>query len=302
MSASRSYRDLLVALAVTTLALTTGLAPSAVAGARGPAGSPPPVELRVATYNIRAGSGGDNVFDLDRTAAAIAETGADVVALQEVDVAWGARSLNLDVAQELAGRLDMHVGFAPIYSLEPAAAGEPRREYGVAVLSRYPVLEFINHDLTRLSTQGADPVPEPAPGFAEMVVQAKGSRVHVYSTHLDYRADPTVREMQVADTLEILAADGEGADQVLLGDFNAPPASPELAPLWEQLTDAFRQVGQGPGATYPARTPTARIDYVAVSPGIDVVDAHVPDTTLARQASDHRPVVADLLLPRGEQE
>ncbi len=35
------------------------------------------MELRVATYNIKAGSGGDNVLDADRTAAAIAETGAD---------------------------------------------------------------------------------------------------------------------------------------------------------------------------------------------------------------------------------
>jgi len=35
------------------------------------------VELRVATYNIKAGSGADNVLDPDRTAAAIAETGAD---------------------------------------------------------------------------------------------------------------------------------------------------------------------------------------------------------------------------------
>jgi hypothetical protein len=35
------------------------------------------VELRVATYNIKAGSGGDNVLDADHTAAAIAETGAD---------------------------------------------------------------------------------------------------------------------------------------------------------------------------------------------------------------------------------
>jgi len=110
------------------------------------------VGLRVATDNIKAGSGGDNVFDLGRTAAAIAETDADVVGLQEVDVHWGARSLDPDVAQELADRLDLHVGFAPIYSLDPAAAGEPRRQYGVAVLSRYPVLEFTNHDLTRLST------------------------------------------------------------------------------------------------------------------------------------------------------
>lgn len=129
----------------------------------------------------------------------------------------------------------MQVGFAPIYSLDPVATGELRRQYGVAVLSRFPVLEFTNHDVTRLSTQTADPVPAPTPGFAGMVVQAQGARVHVYLTHLDYRADPALR-----------------------------------------------------------------IDYVAVSPGVQAVAARVPDTTLARQA-DHRPLVAGLLVPRGVQ-
>jgi len=56
-----------------------------------------------------------------------------------------------------------------------------------------------------------------------MVVQAEGARVHVYATHLDYRTDQTLRQMQVADTLKILAADDEGATQVLLGDFDAAP-------------------------------------------------------------------------------
>ena len=46
-------------------------------GGRGPGCPASAVELRVATYNIKAGSGGDNVLDADRTAAAIAETGAD---------------------------------------------------------------------------------------------------------------------------------------------------------------------------------------------------------------------------------
>ncbi|MFD2081642.1 hypothetical protein SAMN05421678_12849 [Actinopolymorpha cephalotaxi] len=50
------------------------------------------VQLRVATYNIHAGLGQDNVFDLDRTAATIRALDADLIGLQEVDVHWGARS------------------------------------------------------------------------------------------------------------------------------------------------------------------------------------------------------------------
>lgn len=83
------------------------------------AGGPPPVPLRIATYNIHAGSGMDNVFDLDRQEAALRALHADVIGLQEVDVHWDARSQNRDLAEELADRLGMHVSFAPIYSLDP---------------------------------------------------------------------------------------------------------------------------------------------------------------------------------------
>lgn len=252
------------------------------------AGHGHPVPLRVATYNIHAGAGMDNVFDLDRQAAELRALDADVIGLQEVDVHWDTRSQWRDVAGELAERLHMRVSFAPIYSLDPTTPGAPRREFGVAVLSRYRIVSAENHEITRLSTQVPDPVPAPAPGFGEVVVRVKGMPVHVYVTHLDYRGDPSVRIAQVADTRRVMAED-EGR-KVLLGDFNAEPGAPELAPLWEELADAE------PGApTYPALNPVKRIDFVAVSKdGVRVRDAAVAETL----ASDHRPVVADLLLLR----
>lgn len=284
------------ATVLATALLTVGIAGPA-ASAAPPRGGPPPVELTVASYNIHAGTGEDGEFDVDRTAAAIAETGADVVALQEVDRHWGDRSEYRSVVGELARKLDMHARFAPIYSFEPPQAGDPRREYGTAVLSRFPVADFTNHELTRLSTQDPDAGPQPMPGFAEVVVRARGALVHVYSTHLDYRGDPSIREAQVAETLDVLD-DDSGAPRVLLGDFNAEPAAPELAPLWTKLADAYGEVGAGDGLTYPAEVPEKRIDYAAVSEEVDVLDAHVPDTDLAATASDHRAVVADVRVPR----
>ncbi|MET9915745.1 endonuclease/exonuclease/phosphatase family protein [Streptomyces sp. NPDC006435] len=264
------------------------------------AGRGPAVPLRVVTYNIHAGADADGVFDPARQAAELRALDADVIGLQEVDSHWGTRSEWRDLAAELAERLDMRVSFAPIYSLDPQDPGAPRREFGVAVLSRYRVVGAENHEITRLSTQDPDPVPAPAPGFGEVVLRVKGLPVHVYVTHLDYRADPAVRAAQVADTRRIMAEDGRrGGDgaagpgavrQILLGDFNAPPTAPELAPLWKELTDA-----DPGGPTYPAAAPAQRIDYVAVSKGsVRVRDAAVAETL----ASDHRPVVADLLLRR----
>jgi endonuclease/exonuclease/phosphatase family metal-dependent hydrolase len=189
----------------------------------------------------------------------------------------------------------MRAFFAPIYSLDPPSAGEPRREYGLAVLTRLPILHTQNHRITRLSTQSGDPTPGPAPGFPEVVVSAAGALVHVYATHLDYRADPAVRAMQVDDMLQIMAADGPAAQQVLVGDFNAPPRAGELAPLWEHLVDAWPVAGSGEGLTFPTTAPTKRIDYITVSPGVTPAGVAVPHTN----ASDHLPVVADLVVRRG---
>jgi endonuclease/exonuclease/phosphatase family metal-dependent hydrolase len=294
------------ALPVTPAASATPTAPAAYiepAGQTGPAG-PPLVEARLATYNIHAGAGGDNRYDLERTAAAIRALDADVVGIQEADVHWGARSQWQDTVAELGRRLGMQVGFAPIYSFDPLMPGHPRREYGVAVLSRWDIVAVENHDITRLSTQVPDPVPEPAPGFLEATIQVRGARTHVYVTHLDYRGDPTVREMQVADTREILAADPAGANQALLGDLNAQAGAPELAPLWEVLQDAWAEAPVrtgGPGLTYPAVNPTERIDFVTTSPNTTIRSAHTQSDPAHTGASDHRAVVACVLLNQGSE-
>ncbi|GAA4857848.1 endonuclease/exonuclease/phosphatase family protein [Saccharopolyspora rosea] len=258
---------------------------AAVAGGVVPAEADAGVPLRVATYNIHAGAGLDDRFDLDRTAGAIRSLDADVVGLQEVDVHWGERSRFTDEARELAARLGVRVFFAPIYDQPGAGPGAPRRRFGVALLSRHPIVDAANHEISRLPTQGPDARPVRMPGFGEVAVQVRGARVHVFCTHLDFRPDPAVRAAQVRDMLAITGR--ARGPVVLLGDFNAEPGARELAPLWESLRD----VDPG-GGTYPADRPTGRIDLVAVSPGLRALDAHVVPTT----ASDHRPVVADLLV------
>jgi len=281
-------------MAALALLAGTALTAPAVAG-EDPAALNVPV--RVATYNIHAGAGADGRYDLARTASAVRDLDADIVGLQEVDVHWGARSQWADTAQELADRLGMRVSFAPIYSLDPPSEGQPRREYGVAVLSRWPIVSTENHPLTRLSTVVPNSTPAPMPGFLEVVIEKQGARLHVYTTHLDYRADPSVRRTQVEETLDILADDA-GESRVLVGDLNAPPAAPELAPLWSILTDTWAAApAAGNGLTYPAIRPTKRIDYVTVSTEVGVLASHVPVTA----ASDHLPVVADLVVRRGHQ-
>ncbi len=242
-----------------------------------------PVHLRAMTYNIHYGDP-----DLARIAEVICSSGADVVGLQEVDVHWSERSAFTDEAADIATRCGMEFRFGPIYTLPPLEDGAEPRRFGVAILSRLPILASRNHDLTRLSTQ-AEGELGPKPGFLQVTVSVQGTPVDVFATHLDYRPDPTVRRTQVAEMLRVL---GEAhGPLVLMGDMNAPPDREELAPLFQRLHDAWPQGGD-PGFTYPSDAPTERIDYLFLGGALQVTSASVLDTS----ASDHRPVVADILL------
>lgn len=122
-----------------------------------------PVALRVMTYNIQYGGG-----DIERTSAVIRAAGPDLVALQEVDVHWGARSEFVDQASRLAERLGMQVRFAPIYRLPGADSASPSREFGVALRSRHQGTSFTNRLLARLR----DSWPVAAgPGFTYPAVE-----------------------------------------------------------------------------------------------------------------------------------
>ncbi len=244
------------------------------------------VPLRVMTFNIHGGQEG-----LTNVAATIREAAPDIVGLQEVDVHWADRSSFVDEADSLARACGMQVRFGPIYELPALSPGAPAREFGVAILSRRPIVRSENHEITRLSTQ-ADLPPQIMPGFLQVTLDVGGSHVDVFDTHLDYRRDPAVRQTQVAEMLGIIGKVGGPA--ILVGDMNASPEAGELAPLFQTLTDAWT-AGSGPGFTYPASAPAERIDYVLFTGGIRVRSARV----VATQASDHRPLVADLEIAPG---
>lgn len=242
------------------------------------------VELRVMTYNIRSGNG-----NLDGTAAAIRQQSPDIVALQEVDVHWAERSGFVDEATALGDKLGMNVRFAPIYSLPGVSSSAPRREFGVALLSRFPIVSFANDSIARLSTQEENPVPSAAPGLLHATLDVHGIPVRVFNTHLDYRKEPAVRERQVGEMLRYIG--DLSTPTLVFGDMNAAPDAPELQPLFARLHDAWTGSPDA-GYTYPAEQPASRIDYVLVSPQFSVRSIRVPVT----DASDHRPVVAELVL------
>ena len=250
------------------------------------------VKAKVMTYNIHAGIGMDGHYNLSRIADEIRASRADIIALQEVDVHWDSRSNYDDMINELAEELNMFYYFAPIYDFDPLLENEPRRQYGVGVLSKFPIIKAKNHSITRLSTQDPNPLPALAPGFLEVLLNVKGAKLSFYVTHLDFRPDPTVRQMQVADMQQIISRSKNA--KLLAGDMNASPNAPELSPLFSRFKDAWSTTNPEPGYTFPADNPINRIDYILTSPQINVKQANV----LSTLASDHLPVLADITIKR----
>ena len=249
--------------------------------------SPNGQPLRVMSYNIQYGHEG-----LDSVADVIRSENPGIVGLQEVDVHWQQRSNFVDQAATLAKNTGMQYRFARIYQFPNDDPSKPPREFGVALLSKYPIVSFTNHVITRLSTQDSTPVPSPLPGLLEASVNVNGTIVRVFDVHLDYRSDPRVRTQQVAEILGYIG--DSNVPTLFTGDLNARPDAPELQPLLKKLHDTW-PYSQGPGLSDPAKEPRNKIDYVLTSGGFRVEKAWVPVVF----ASDHRPVVVDLVMTKG---
>lgn len=200
--------------------------------------------LTVASQNVRANSGGAAA-----SAEALAATGAQVVALTELD---GDSRAAADDA--LADRYphSYQVGTVGVWSTYPISDSEPL-SLGLGW----------NRAL-------------------RVQVDAPEGPVGVYLLHA---ASIRPGEQGSRDTmLTALAAEIDGDDAahvIAVGDFNSAPTDPALGPLraaaeWVRPTDA------GLGLTWPAGLPVVRIDQV-FQRGLSVVSS----TTLPAGASDH---------------
>lgn len=247
-----------------------------------PDGGRPARPLTVMTYNIHHGAGIDGVLDLERIAVLIEKSGADVIGLQEVDRHWDVRSNWEDQPAWFAQRLKMHYAYAANLDLPPVNPGEPRRQYGTAILSKYPIKNFTN-TLLPLYPTGEQR------GLAVASIKVRGVDLRFANTHLTSNNNAERLE-QAHKVVELLGT--SKVPTVLVGDLNATPDAPEIKTLTAVLNDTWTEVGVGPGYTIEADNPTKRIDFQLHSAGLTPRSAAVPVTP----ASDHLPVVATFTL------
>lgn len=227
--------------------------------------------LRLVTWNIHGGVGGDGRLDPERIRAVLAELDADVVALQEVEQHPVGRGKLLDYLGDAAG-------YRPI-AAPTLLRGD--REYGNALLTRLPVSEATRVDLS---------VPGLEPRCALDVVLAAGSRhVRVVATHLGLR--PKERRVQITTLLAHLDATPAVTPLVLMGDLN------EWLTWGRPLRWLRRWFAPAPAPrTFPARAPMFALDRIWARPRAALHDVDCHRTPLARRASDHLPVSARLAL------
>ncbi|MER7761961.1 endonuclease/exonuclease/phosphatase family protein [Streptomyces sp. NPDC097619] len=213
--------------------------------------------LMVATHNVDA----DNP-EQRSTAASVAASGADVLALTEL------KSGAVDVyAKELAKTY-------PYHSVEGT----------VGLWSKFPVRDSSPVDIKLGWTRAMRATVETPQGPVKVYV------AHLPSVRVKLDAGFTANQRDnSADALGHALAAEPLKRVVLLGDLNGTMNDRALSPVTSQMRSTQGAAGDGFGFSWPAQFPMARIDQI-------MVRGLTPEAswTLPRTGSDHLPVAARL--------
>ena len=239
--------------------------------------------LRIMTYNVHSCIGMDGKMAPERIARVIAQYAPDIVALQELDVGR-MRTGGVDQAHLIAQHLGMELHFHAAMHIE-------EEQYGDAVLSRLP-MRLVKSD--QLPGSG---IVQPRGALWTEITTAAG-RLQFLNTHLGLTRNDRRMQIDALTGREWLAHPDCRPPAILAGDLNAVPGSRTCRRLAQRLCDVQRKLeAHRPKPTFFGRRPTLRIDHIFVDPVIEVLHVEVPTGHLARTASDHLPVVADVRLP-----
>jgi endonuclease/exonuclease/phosphatase family metal-dependent hydrolase len=243
------------------------------------------VKLRILTYNVHKCIGGvDRRYDPTRVCETIAHYEPDVVLLQEVD--HRVKRSNHDRQVDLLGDL---LGYRH-RTWFPNVVVRGGGEYGNAILSRFPLTDTRNIDLTvgwrkRRSVLHAR--------YRVRVPETRRVRtVHVFNMHLGLSGGE--RKIQLKRFLDSNPFKGfnERTPLIVAGDFND---------VWGTLGKkllmpaGFRGMGQ-PLRTFPSYAPVRALDSVYVRGDVELHRVQRGRVALAKRASDHLPLIADIEL------
>jgi endonuclease/exonuclease/phosphatase family metal-dependent hydrolase len=230
-------------------------------------GQPPAAgqkRLRIGTWNIRAARSAP----LEEIAAEVQAMAVDVIALQEVDQRTR-RSGFVDEPAAIAASLGFQYVFA-------ASIKWDEGDYGLAVLSRYPLTEVQRHRLD--ATTATEPRI-----VLEVTVCAGGRPLRLFNHHADNWAGS--REAGFAQLRGILQS-YMGGGVLVMGDFNEQPEGEALRYLIDVgLVDLGSELGPRVGNR-------RRIDYVLAD---NLLAGHASRTRVwPTNKSDHHAMLVDI--------
>lgn len=260
--------------------------------------------MRLVTFNLWSGRsatpgvGRAKPVDLDLLRAAIRELDPDVLALQEVDRRQS-RSQHADLAEVAAEAMSARDHrFVPTLAGTPGAmwslsgplhqqtGTQQPSEYGIALLSRYPVQRWYDVPLPAIRPSFKVMLPllrqhltvgeEPRAAIIGHLDTPFGTMA-VANTHLTWIPGSGIRQLQ--EVTRLLA---ELSDPVLLvGDFN----------MWGRLPrriTGYRSLAEH--RTYPAARPKRQLDHILLrGRGPTVVNSRA----VRLAVSDHLALVVD---------
>ncbi len=240
------------------------------------------MKLKVVSYNIHKCIGGvDRRYEPERTAEVLRNLEADVLLLQEVDhdVPRSNRDRQVDLLGELVG-----MRYRAWYPNVDVRGGGT---YGNAILSRYPLIETTNIDLSIRFKKKRSVLH----GVIRVRHDDIDRTVHVYNMHLGLaRFERRIQLRKFVDS-HPFATLHHDTPVVVGGDLNDVYGG-----LGELLEPAgFRGIERRP-LTFPAWGPLRALDAIFVRGSVDFLGLSRCESDLARRASDHRPLVAEVRL------
>ncbi len=227
--------------------------------------------LRLMSWNIHGCAGHDEVTDADRVANEIAAFEPDIVAVQEVDTRATGRS-----GQDIVGLLADVVGE---HRAEAYTLVQPDGRYGQALFSRLPFLASATHDI---SWRAREPRR-----IIDVTIAAWDRRLRVLAVHLGLGFKERLYQARL-----LREAFGGTVDvpTIAMGDFNDWLPFGGIHRSIRRVLPHYTRVG-----SFPGWFPLLPLDRIYASPELRL--ENVCTDSEAGRASDHLPIIADLVLP-----
>lgn len=240
------------------------------------------LSFRVITYNIHKGIGGlDRRYRPERIVETLTQYQPDIVLMQEVDDLVPRSRCDCQV-ELFAEALDMK------YHAYQRNVALKRGHYGNAILSRFPLTDVRHIDLTiplKKRRQGL---------FVHCRLQDQGHQRSLLIGNVHLGLAGFERKIQLRRILdsEILQHTRRTTPTIIAGDYND---------VWGtlgrriMLPAGFGAVGHSV-RTFPAALPARGLDRVFFRGDLNASHAFASRSRIARQASDHLPLIVDFQL------